>query len=429
MSIASALLMLFAAVVTGAHAHAQGVATVSVASDGDHHVEPHLATNPNDSREIVVVAMRVQSTALDTWQVSAFRSADGGQSWQSSTLPARDGVRCAADPWVVWGQERSVYLVCLAPVPTADGKDFDFETFLYRSRDGGQSWLPPLQVPVDTAGSWDHPVVTRVPAGSSGERDVVWIAGTRGRRGGNGFGVIPYSADGERFGTFRLYRPPNAANDIFAGAVALGGGRLLFTYYTMSEQPPRPLYAVHLTDEDTAQTRVRDSVTPWGFPMLGASATPAPQRPVYSVWLEGTQAGGLHVMLARSSDEGRSWSTPVVVTREDRAVFRTRPNVAVDARGAVAVTWFESTSGDNCGDVRLRVLADGGTRVLHERRFPRGDTACPRERPLGGIVERWRGGGDYSGILSPAPGVFDLVWADAREDGHQVRFARVRIDR
>ena len=114
-----------------------------------------------------------------------------------------------------------------------------------------------------------------------------------------------------------------------------------------------------------------------------------------------------------------------MVTSDEPRVFRTRPNVASDGHGALAFTWFESTSGSNCGDVRFRVLDDESGRMLSDQRLPRGATPCPTGQPLGPIVERWRGGGDYAGIQAVARGVFDLVWADVRDDGHGIRFARL----
>ena len=155
-------------------------------------------------------------------------------------------------------------------------------------------------------------------------------------------------------------------------------------------------------------------------------ATGSTPRTLAAVWLEGAQVAGLDVVAAQSNDGGETWRTPQVVTLDQPRVFRTRPNLASDGHGALAFTWFESPTGAPCGDIRLRVLDREGS-IFGDHRFSRGPTPCPTEQPLGAIVERWRGGGDYSGIQAIAPGVFDLVWADARDDGHHVRFARVVV--
>jgi hypothetical protein len=323
-----------------------------------------------------------------------------------------------------------VYLICLAPVPVPDKNDFNFHVWLYRSRDAGESWSAPLQAPVDTVGEWDHPVIVRAPQAGSDD-DILWIAGTRStRRSGNGAGVVSFDGRTGRFGEFRMYLPPDRANHIVAAAAATAPDRLTVTYFTMNNEPPRPYHAVRVTPTGFQRAPVRASVTPWGFPMMTRLDPARPGRPpgIATVWLGGTQAGGLHVVLSRSDDEGRSWSEPVTITAGEPLRFRTHPNLVSDPNGVIAVAWFESPDGGPCGDVSVMFSRDGGRTFGAGRRLTRGPALCPTDGSLKAIVDRWRGGGDYSGISSPGPGVFDLVWGDARGDGHQIRFARLHLD-
>jgi hypothetical protein len=130
--------------------------------------------------------------------------------------------------------------------------------------------------------------------------------------------------------------------------------------------------------------------------------------------------------MASSSDGAQTWKPPVDVTAGLELAFRTRPGIAVDPRGSLAVTWFESADRGPCGDVVVRISRDGGATFGAPNTLRRGSAPCPSEGVLGRIVDRWRGGGDYAGIQSVLTGTFDLVWADARADGHHVRFARIR---
>jgi hypothetical protein len=225
-----------------------------------------------------------------------------------------------------------------------------------------------------------------------------------------------------------MYAPPERFNDIVAAAAAIAPDDLTFTYFTMNEGEPRPYHAVRATSTGFERTPVRADVKPAGFPMM---ARVEPDRPgglpaLVTVWLEGQMTEGFQVLISRSDDEGRTWSGPVTVTSDEPVRLRTHPNVVSDRSGVLAVSWFESRDGGPCGDVRVVFSSDGGRTFDAGRRFPRGTASCPTAGPLKAIVDRWRGGGDYSGMSSPTPGVFDLVWADVRGDGHQVRFARVR---
>jgi hypothetical protein len=405
------------------------VVTVTPSHPTRQHVEAVVASSPDDSTRVVVAAMQVENLSLSTWRVRAYWSADAGRTWRAGALPARDGIACGGDPWVAWGRERSVYLVCMAPVPRPDTNDFNFHVWLYRSRDAGESWSAPLQVPVDTIGEWDHPVIVRAPS-TGPDDDFFWIAGTRStRRSGNGTGQIRFDGRAGRFGDFRMFVPPDRANHITASAAAIASDRVTVTYFTMNDEAPRPFYAVRGAAGGFEQVMVRPNVTPWGFPMMTrlTASRPGAAPGIASVWLEGTQAEGLQVLLSRSDDEGRTWSEPVTITAGEPLRFRTHPNVASDRNGIIAVAWFESPDDGPCGDVRVTFSRDGGRTFGEHRRFARGPAPCPADGPLKVIVDRWRGGGDYSGITSPAPGVFDLVWADVRADGHQVRFARLHL--
>lgn len=286
-----------------------------------------------------------------------------------------------------------------------------------------------MQVPVDTVGEWDHPVVTVAPGDGGGRGDVLWITGSRARRSGNGIGLVDYVDAEERFGRMRVYRPPEAGNNNFGGAVALGRSAAVFTYFTMNQQPPRPLYAVRADPTGFSRTPLRESVTPWGFPMLGAATGTFKSGPptIFATWLEGTRAQGLDVMIARSTDAGRTWGSPVSLTRGAPRMFRARPNVAVADNGTVAATWFESPAGTSCGTVVVSVSRDGGTSFSRTAQFERDPDACPREGSVAPILERWPGGGDYAPILASGSDAFDLVWAELVDDALRVRFARVSV--
>lgn len=386
------------------------VVTVTRSPDRDfYHVEPTIATNPGDPREVVVAAMHV-SSPRGPFRVRAYRSVDAGATWSESELPELSGHGCEADPWLVWGKESTVYLICLGSFPDPDGSDS--QVFLIASPDAGRTWREPLLVPVSPQGSWDHPVVAT--AGDS-----LWIVGTRG----GGFAVATFDQTTGDFGPASQYEPPVRGNHNMGGLAATASGTA-FTYFTMRRDGPRPLYAVSTTGTGFSETLLAEHVTPWGFPMLAAG----PSDRLHAVWLEGTRAAGLHVVVSSSEDGGRHWDPPLQVTSGEPLVFRARANLAVDSEGRIGITWFEAEDGSGCGDVVFHALAGGSSSPLARVRLRR-PGPCPTDPRVVGVMERWPGGGDYTGIVASATGTFDLVWADPRDDGHEVRFARVRVER
>lgn len=92
-------------------------------------------------------------------------------------------------------------------------------------------------------------------------------------------------------------------------------------------------------------------------PELGASAAFAPDG---SLLVAAKQ--GEHVMLYRSTDEGRTWSPPSVVNAQPEAISadgENRPKIAFAADGGLLVSWVHPFPKSNTGSVRLARADDG----------------------------------------------------------------------
>ena len=92
-------------------------------------------------------------------------------------------------------------------------------------------------------------------------------------------------------------------------------------------------------------------------PDLGSSAAFAPDGSLYAVAKQGE-----HVVLYRSSDEGLSWSLPVLVNAQPEAISadgENRPKLAFAADGGVLVSWTKPLSVAFSGEIRLARADDG----------------------------------------------------------------------
>jgi hypothetical protein len=372
--------------------------------------------------------MSVRDLDPTGWRITAYWSNDGGLHWKEAQLPLRDGVGCAADPWLVWGRGHNVYFTCLAPVPTPDKSDFNFRIWLYTSRDGGRSWKAPVELQTNPVGEWDHPVLVLAPRPDDATSDALSVVGVRPRRAGNGFGLARHGEAQGGFAAALWYDPPERRNDILGSAVYIDRERVLLTYFAMLGEPPRPFYATLFEKAATRRTVISENIVPLGFPMLAVDRSKATHPILLATWLEQTEPNNLDVMLGRSNDTGRTWvSVPLTAGQPSR--HRARPNIAVGRRGLVAVTWFETVDNSPCGEILVTVAESPTAKFKTVSRESTTSAACSSslEPELLSVLNRWRSGGDYSGISASAVGIVDVTWADVREDGLQIRFARLRI--
>lgn len=90
---------------------------------------------------------------------------------------------------------------------------------------------------------------------------------------------------------------------------------------------------------------------------LGSSAAFSPFGTLYAISKQGE-----HLMLYRSSNEGVSWSAPVVVNAQPEAISadgENRPKLAFAKDGGLLVSWTKPLSKPNTGEIRLARSDDG----------------------------------------------------------------------
>jgi hypothetical protein len=90
---------------------------------------------------------------------------------------------------------------------------------------------------------------------------------------------------------------------------------------------------------------------------LGASAAFSPDGLLYAVAKQGE-----HLLFYRSSNEGVSWSAPVVVNAQPEAISadgENRPKLAFTKDGGVLVSWTRPFSKPSTGEIRLARSDDG----------------------------------------------------------------------
>jgi hypothetical protein len=355
--------------------------------------------NPNNSKHLVVGANSWQ-VGNGHFEVFAYVSFDGGQSWATSQpyISRNAGRINAADPTVAFGADGSVYFAFVALTP-ADGA-----VAVSRSVDGGLTWSSQTWATAFTSGA-DKPAIA---AGNgnlylyyqnsslfgqvSRDNGASWSSATRIERGGrNANPVVDSNGNVSVFyntgNSIKVARPAARGYDIstVANAVAL--------------QPRKTEYRANI------------------YPAAGVGAN----GNLYVAWADGRNAGmGNDIMYSRSVDGGQSWSAPVALNTDGTSADQLMPALAVSANGAVTAMWLDNRNdaGNVNYDVYMATSSNGVSFGPNQRVTSVSSNPYNDARTQGTMI------GDYFS-LAAGNGVLYGVWTDTRNNNEDIYLAPI----
>ncbi|MFJ6367375.1 sialidase family protein [Streptomyces virginiae] len=414
-------------------------------------VEPYLSVDPRDSRRVVTVFQQ------DRWNDGGARGlaaswATDGRTFHRSTLPfslcAPGGAdfERATDPWVSTGPDGTVYA-------SGEGVDFVKSTrtglLAATSHDGGRTWQNLTTTHVDEQPFFnDKPSLTADPI-RKGTAYQVWNRLDNDPPGPgslDGPGYISVTRDGGRTwsGARRFVDTGSVPNTQTIGhqiVVDRHTGTLydFFDRITYSEDLSTVVEARYemVTSTDAGETWsapvtvAEDTSVPEVDPndptkaLRAASTLPSPAvdpktGTLYMAYEGADFSGGEFdaVQLVRSTDGGRTWGAPELISPAGVPAFS--PSVAVDERGTLALTYYD-----------LRFLQPGNTTTLPTAyqlaTLPHGDPRRRTERQISRVFDwlqaPFAGGyflGDYQGLVADGKGV-RAVLTETHSDAPQNR--------
>ncbi|MFE2989240.1 neuraminidase (sialidase) [Streptomyces sp. NPDC059262] len=399
-------------------------------------VEPYLSVDPRHQKRVVTVFQQ------DRWNDGGARGlaagwTTNGHTFHRSTLPfslcAPGGAdfERATDPWVSTGPDGTVYA-------GGEGVDFTRSTrsglLTATSRDGGRTWRNLTTTHVDEEPFFnDKPSLTADPI-RKGTAYQVWDRLDNSPPGPgslDGPGYISLTRDGGR--TWSKARQfvdtstvPNTQTIGHLIVVDRRTGTLydFFDQITLADDLSTVVEAHYamVTSTDAGKTWsapvtvARDTSVPEVDPndpskLLRSAATlPSPAvdpgtGTLYMAYEGSDFSGGKFdaVQLVRSTDRGRTWGTPRLISPKGVPAFS--PSIAVDKRGTVALTYHD-----------LRFLKPGNTTTLPTAyqlaTLPHGKPRLRTERRISRIFDwlqaPFAGGyflGDYQGLVADGKGV------------------------
>jgi len=454
------------------------------------HSEVQLAAHPTNQDHLLGCAMISPSDPRENpndHMTIVYVSFDGGRSWQS-TLEIGPGV-ISRDPTCVFSPDGTALFAGFdfpAELQFTTGARGRFANFVYRSKDGGRTWLPRAVLPTVV----DRPFLA-VDHTQGERRGRVYLGGNAGakrfdsQRSTTGLQMF-YSTDGGV--EFRLGRRLVGSEDNWAlgdsNPVVLSNGTLVWAFGEMKEYwrpdgkgfipdytPKQPNASLKAIRSEDGGERFSDAtvVSDWYLRFYG-SVNSIPSLAVdqsngmfkdrvYVAWTD-CRSGRCEIFFSFSSDQGKTWSSPKAINDDEarpapgEGPDNHMPVVAVNSAGVVGVMWYDRRDNpDNLGWwVRFSASLDGGETFLPSVRISEKPYSPEQMRPAlldwegrqsgkagdssgGLILKTYIGlfaftymGGDTAGMAADAAGVFHPFWVDNRTGVAQLWTAPVRVD-
>lgn len=433
---------------------------VSAANSGRRHFEVLAAVDPGHSDRMLACSMAL-TTTTNARSVIVYASFDGGKTWTPTLEDRRSDF--VGDPACVYGFGDTAYAATL-PIMKVHG---EAEMAIYRSTDGGRRWgMSAVRPFIDR----EYLAVDR-SAGPNRGRVYLYANGERVDSAGKRLGAqlqFLRSTDGGRTFEGPVAAPTSEQYNIMIPAVGpvLADGRVVIPFMGLRDAHDTT-GVIGVTIAESGGERLTTPVLINGSSTCrrrgaGVSLDAAQDRSdgpfrgrLYVVW-SGGLSGRCEIMLAWSSDTGRTWSEPVRVSDElarpngADGPDNTQPALAINDSGVVAVSWYDRRDhpSDRDADLRFSASMDGGLSFLPSVRVsapPSGAESrelfaytsgggCRCRHLRGGTLvshvdldEMNYGRGDTRSMLADARGAFHPFWYDDRTGVTQLWTARVTV--
>ncbi len=437
------------------------------------HSEPMLAENPNNPLQMVGGSKFFTNPKKYQFEIGYYYTSDGGCTWtDGGLLPGSENQTLTSDISFAYDDSGNAYaLVLNNGMPSSGGNglaQLDSGLLVLTSHDGGKTFGQPVSVIDDAVNQFfnDKPwiAVDRTHSAYRGSIYVVWsydlntvacqeiptlscsqfLGFSRSTDGGQTFapvreiqGTAPFCTN-PVVGRATLSR----ACDGVLGAIptVLPDGTIVVTYayIDLSLHPtiPTRILAVRSTDGGATWSSPALVATihdiPYTFPgfryrnaPLPALASDPATGQIYVAWSD-YATGDSDILLATSTDEGLTWSTPVRVNddplRDGANQFQ--PQLAVAPDGVVSVTFFDTRNDPTHKliDVYLAQSIDHGATFLPNIRVTTQSWDPTVDAPIDGNGLQFIG--DYQG-LSADNYYAHPFWNDTRTGDQEIFTAAI----
>lgn len=367
---------------------ADNVATQPGRNFPNSEVEPWVDVNPTNPLNIVGTWQQDRWSNGGSRGVVAGVSVNGGITWKKVVIPGltacsgNPNFLRASDPWLSFAPDGSLYHISLSVGINTSGIIVPSALLVSKSTDGGRTWSAPITIIQDNDPNvlndkesitadpgdanlvyavWDRLVIPQAQAsivafehaigfrgpvlfsrttnaGASWEAPrVIFDPGEVNQTIGNQIVVLPNGDLADAFNLIFNFKNVGHNRGFNVAVIRSADKGLTWSGPIIVAK----LLSIGVTDPDTgALVRTGDII-----PQIAVDRNPSSPGfgNLYAVWQDARFSNFTHdgIAFARSSDGGRTWSTPVLVNvaRPDVAAFT--PAVRVAANGTVGVTFYD----------------------------------------------------------------------------------------
>lgn len=414
--------------------------------------ELHAAANPTMPSNLIVSVIRqgnINSDFVGWLTCPVYYTKDFGKTWSKSsfkTVAANAQFTLGGgDPMLCFDADGKAYLSWINYF-SVGGSSYTFGLYWAYSTDGGATWTKPK-----------NPVIGEGQVGQAGSEvfDKQWmVVDTTSSQYRNNFYCVfmhgvgqsaeivvrTKQAGSDAFSTKNVVASTGVDSVQFASIDVGVGGEVHVTFYGYGEEGPALYHAVSRDGAKTFSTpnRIspfhlfRVSADAQGESIIGIRADriyPCPHLVIdhsdgptrgtlYQVWtadgITKREENGLDIYLSRSTDQGATWSTPIVVNDDPRGLERHQfyPSITVNAKGRLTVGWYDRRDDPSQveTDYYLASSTDGGQSFQPSFKV----TSQPSDFETIGELNSGFGIGEYTQIISSG-GYSIPFWADGRK--------------
>ncbi len=405
--------------------------------------ETSITLNPNNPKVLVG-----GSNEIFRLPMRGYFSSNGGKSWGGVDLPlpppaTTNGTDFGSDPGVAFDTHGHVYYVYIV---VFFNRFFDSiqgtEMAVAKSFDGGKTW-PRVTFFNFNSGSGkfnDKPMIAVDTNPHSPFRDSVYVAWDNaslnaGKSSANDALLFARSTDGGL-----TFSSPIAVNSLTGGPSEVIGadpfvgsnGKVYVAWHdvqnnrlmvnssfdggvTFGQQQTIAPTIVAFDDGIPAMASRRALL----YPACDADRSSGANRgTLYCSWMDETATNGTDIFVARSTDRGASWGTPVRVNDDSTGVRKDQFNqwLSVDpTSGSVNLSWNDARNdpADTKTDIYFSQSTDGGLSFAPNVKVT---TAMTDESAANPFADAGNQYGDYEGIVAFG-GSIHPIWTDGRLDG------------
>ncbi len=322
------------------------------------------------------------------WDILVSRSSDDGVTW---TAPQPLNTNAAVDggndrsPVVASDGAGHLLTVWTSADPLGGKIGLDWDLLVARSSDGGRSWTEPSPLNNNAAFDWGDDEDVRVESDHKGGWLAVWHStdSLGNTIGGDRDILVARSRDGGKSWTPPMVLNTNAAVDSGFDISPRAATDRDANWVVVWSSGDSLAGSIGL-DRDVLTARSADGGASWSRPVpLNTNAavdsradwTPSVDSDSKGVWLAvwssadtlgGTLGMDRDILVARSTDQGASWTVPAALNRNATSDSRedSSPTIVSDRRGNWLTVWHSWDSfGEHLdvdADIFLSYSSDGG---------------------------------------------------------------------